>query len=117
MVENCQFELGHGASIGYVGSGCVEDVVFRHITMDKMDNGCRLKTHAATSGRGLVRNITWSNVQMKNTGNCVTVTADDKSSAQNDDDDVKISDLTFEHITGHDYEDGTEFLCKDSMPE
>ena len=127
LVENCQFELGHGASIGSVGSGCVKDVVFRNIDMYQMDNGCRVKTHTADSGRGRIKNITWSNVKMTgDTGNCVTVTASDDKFVKGkivnsthfngDDDGVKISDLTFEHITGDGCEKGAEFICKDSMP-
>jgi polygalacturonase len=118
VVENCHFELGHGASIGSVGSGCVENVIFRHITMDNMDNGCRIKTRTAPSGRGKVKNITWSNIQMKTADRCVTVTAnyDKLSPAKNDDDFVEIKDVTLEHITGHNCRIGAEFLCKESMP-
>ena len=35
LVENARFENGHGASIGSVGHGCVENVVFRNITIKK----------------------------------------------------------------------------------
>jgi len=115
VVENCQFELGHGASIGSVGSGCVENVIFRHITMDKMDNGCRAKAHSATDGKGIIKNITWSNIQMKDTGTCITVSAD-YSQANHHDDGVQMSDLTFEHITGKNCDTSAEFKCKDSMP-
>lgn len=116
VVENCQFELGHGASIGSVGSGCVENVIFRQITMAKMDNGCRAKTHTATSGRGRIRNITWSNIQIKDTKHCVIVTTDYSSLAKNGDDGVQISDLTLEHINGHNCKYGAGFVCTDSLP-
>lgn len=118
VVEDCQFELGHGASIGSVGSGCVENVIFRRITLNNVDNGCRVKTHKATSGRGQIKNITWSNVQIKTAKDCVIVTTDysTKSLAKYGDDNVKISDLTFEHINGKDCDSGAQFICKDSMP-
>lgn len=130
LVEDCQFELGHGASIGSVGSGCVENVIFRRITMDKMDNGCRVKTHSAPSGRGHVQNITWSNIQMKNSETCVIVTADSSLAKNTDDDDddhdddddddhdklVRINGLTFDHITGNGCENPPTFSCKASLP-
>ena len=117
VVENCQFELGHGASIGSVGSGCVENVIFRHITMDKMANGCRAKTHPATSGRGRINNITWSNIKVKEAKYCVVVNENYKLSlAKNGNDGVQISNLTFEHITGQKCKYGAQFICKDSLP-
>ena len=115
VVENCHFELGHGASIGSVGSGCVENVIFRHITMDKMENGCRIKARTAPSGRGKVKNITWSNIQIKTTKRCVTVTTgyDKSSPTKQNDDFVEIKDVILEHITGHHCKIGAEFLCKE----
>lgn len=117
LVERCQFEMGHGMSIGSVGSGCVENVVFRQNTVDSTSSGCRIKTHQAQSGRGTIKNITYSNIQIKNTDTCVTVNGFYQSSLAKDDDDlVKISDLTYEHITGHGCSTGAEFLCHESMP-
>ena len=38
LVENSYFEYGHGCSIGSVGKGCVENVLFRNITMKRQLN-------------------------------------------------------------------------------
>lgn len=50
LVENCRFENGHGCSIGSVGEGCVENVLFRNITMINQENGCRVKTYSEGAG-------------------------------------------------------------------
>lgn len=50
LVENCRFEKGHGCSIGSVGKGCVENVIFRNITMTSQENGCRVKTYSEDAG-------------------------------------------------------------------
>jgi|EP01043_Picozoa_sp_COSAG02_P050731 polygalacturonase len=50
LVENCRFEKGHGCSIGSVGKGCVENVLFRNITMKSQENGCRVKTYSEGAG-------------------------------------------------------------------
>ena len=54
LVEDSHFEFGHGCSIGSVGKGCVENVLFRNITMGnqvcrvfgvKADNPLRLASN------------------------------------------------------------------------
>lgn len=67
LVENCEFHNGHGCSIGSVGSGCVENVVFRNISMWDQENGCRVKSYSSTEGAGFVRNITWDTIFMNDT--------------------------------------------------
>ena len=76
LVESSHFEFGHGCSIGSVGSGCVENVLFRNITMANQENGCRVKTYSEQAGH--VRNITWADITVKDTGSCVTVNANYK---------------------------------------
>ena len=46
LVEDSVFEKGHGCSIGSVGSGCVEDVVFRNITMRSQLCGCVIEAQS-----------------------------------------------------------------------
>eukprot|EP00036_Acanthoecidae_sp_10tr_P010972 CAMPEP_0182916894 /NCGR_PEP_ID=MMETSP0105_2-20130417/1201_1 /TAXON_ID=81532 ORGANISM="Acanthoeca-like sp., Strain 10tr" /NCGR_SAMPLE_ID=MMETSP0105_2 /ASSEMBLY_ACC=CAM_ASM_000205 /LENGTH=488 /DNA_ID=CAMNT_0025053863 /DNA_START=89 /DNA_END=1555 /DNA_ORIENTATION=+ len=108
LVENCQFELGHGASIGSVGSGCVENVVFRGISMNGLSNGCRLKTHAPTDGPGRITNITWQDITMKNLGKmCVSVTSNydsrdsERDNYLNDDNTQKDDDDTADDKAEH----------------
>jgi polygalacturonase len=50
LVENCHFEKGHGCSIGSVGKGCVQNVVFRNITMVGEEAGCRIKSYSDSPG-------------------------------------------------------------------
>lgn len=76
LVEHSHFEFGHGCSIGSVGSGCVENVLFRNITMSDQENGCRVKSYSEYAG--YVRNITWEDIVVKDTGSCITVNANYK---------------------------------------
>jgi len=71
LVENCQFFKGHGASIGSVPQGCVTNIYFSHISISGQQQGCNLKTLATPTGTGYVKNVTWDNIKISNTGYCI----------------------------------------------
>jgi polygalacturonase len=73
LVEDSEFHHGHGCSIGSVGHGCVENVVFRNIKMVSQQCGCRVKSYSSTEGDGSVRNISWVNITMEDVASCVSV--------------------------------------------
>jgi len=75
LVENSKFSSGHGCSIGSVSSGCVQNVLFRNITMSGQENGCRIKTVQSGSS-GSVKNITWEDITITDTGYCIQITSD-----------------------------------------
>ena len=116
LVENAHFEKGHGCSIGSVGTGCVENVVFRHITMKDQENGCRAKSYSSTDGAGFIRNITWSDIQMSGTDKCITVNANYKPPPKQHKHYVKVSDLRFSDISGSGCGTTAEFVCPESSP-
>ena len=119
LVENSVFQHGHGCSIGSVGHGCVEDVVFRNITMRSQMAGCRIKTYSSTEGSGHVHNISWRRIHMEKTSACITVDANYKPPPPPP---VKyfvnVSEILFEDITGTDCggDAVAEFSCPALMP-
>jgi polygalacturonase len=73
LVTDCTFLHGHGCSIGS-GTGCgVRNMLVRRCTFDGTDTGVRFK-----SGRdrgGLVENVTYEDLTMKNVGVAIGVTS------------------------------------------
>ncbi|CAI5485845.1 unnamed protein product [Closterium sp. Naga37s-1] len=67
-IANIWGTAGHGISIGSLGAhgtvACVSDVTVRNVVLTDTDNGLRIKTYQG--GRGLVKNIQFKNVLMKN---------------------------------------------------
>ena len=114
LVENSHFELGHGCSIGSVGSGCVENVVFRNITMASQECGCRVKSYS--NAAGYVRNITWENITMDGTAACVTVNANYKPPPADPKHWINVSDLTFKNIRGTRCREPPSFDCPAASP-
>lgn len=100
LVEDAHFEYGHGASIGSVGSGCVENVVFRRITMAHQENGARVKSYSSSEGGGYVRNITWESIVLSDTDDCITVNDAYKKPPPNAKYHIAVNGLTFSNITG-----------------
>ena len=58
-----------------------------------------MKTYT-TDVDGTVRNITWENITITDSGNCVTVNANYKPAPSNATHFVKVSNLTFRDIVG-----------------
>ncbi len=114
LVENCHFLQGHGCSIGSVGEGCVENVMFRNITMGSQDNGIRLKTYSDQPG--YVRNITWRDIHMKDTKNCITINANYKPPPPNPTAWINVSDLNIFNVVGLNCENDPEFICPSELP-
>eukprot|EP00039_Didymoeca_costata_P023956 m.8811 g.8811 ORF g.8811 m.8811 type:complete len:400 (-) comp3960_c0_seq1:159-1358(-) len=116
LVENSDFHYGHGCSIGSVGSGCVENVIFRNITMHNQENGCRVKTYSSTEGSGHVRNITWENIEMVDSGDCITVNANYKAPPKDPKYFINVSDLTFKNVKGSGCKSAASFICPSEAP-
>ena len=114
LVEDSHFEFGHGCSIGSVGSGCVENVLFRNITMRKQECGCRVKTYSESAGH--VRNITWRGITIDDTGDCVTVNANYKPVPKDPKHFIDVSGLTFADIVGTNCKRPPEFVCPEQAP-
>jgi len=63
LVENSHLEFGHGCSIGSVGSGCVENIIFRNISMSNQvcapQQPCFVENHiyVPVNALPLIRNI------------------------------------------------------------
>jgi polygalacturonase len=64
LVENCQFEHGHGLSIGSGTTGGVHDITASNITFNGTTNGLRIKSNRTVGGE--VYNVTYSNLTMTN---------------------------------------------------
>mmetsp|Transcript_23138 Transcript_23138/g.60463 ORF Transcript_23138/g.60463 Transcript_23138/m.60463 type:complete len:414 (-) Transcript_23138:179-1420(-) len=114
LVENCHFEKGHGCSIGSVGAGCVQNVVFRNINIEDQENGCRVKTYSDSPG--FVKNITWQDITIKNTGSCISVNANYRPPPPNPTNFIAVSELLFEKIDGSGCGSGPQFVCPDQSP-
>jgi lysophospholipase L1-like esterase len=71
-VRDCTFLHGHGMSIGSETSGGVRNVVVRDCTFENTENGLRIKSQRGRGG--LVENVTYSNITMKNVDPAITFT-------------------------------------------
>jgi len=63
-IRDCKLGFGHGLSIGSYTSGGVQNVLAENISFDGTTSGIRMK--AWRDRGGLVKNITYKNVTMKN---------------------------------------------------
>jgi len=111
LVENCHFIRGHGASIGSIADGCIEDVTFRGIKIDSEMAGCHIKAY---NGTGHVSNIVWDNIQLTNTKTCIGIETNYKPGNPNAA--VKISNITFSQITGSGCTVPGAFNCQSAAP-
>jgi polygalacturonase len=108
FVENCNFYNGHGCSIGSVPSGCVQNVVFRHIYMYNQLGGCNIKSY--NSGPGFIQNISFENIQMTNMDNCITINTNYQPSSQSAQ--IKITDVRYSTVSGMNCKNPAEFSCQ-----
>ena len=71
LVTDCTFKHGHGASVGSNIGGGIRNIVFQNITFEGTDNGIRIKS--ARDRGGLVENITYRNLTMRNVGVAIII--------------------------------------------
>lgn len=71
-VSNCTFLHGHGVSIGSGTVGGVRNLTVTHCTFDGTENGIRIKSRPGRGG--LVENLTYSDITMKNVNPAITFT-------------------------------------------
>jgi polygalacturonase len=71
-VTDCTFLHGHGMSIGSETAGGVRNVVVRNCTFENTENGLRIKSQRGKGG--LVENISYSDITMKNVDPAITFT-------------------------------------------
>lgn len=71
-VTDCVFLHGHGVSIGSGTLGGVRNVTVRNCTFENTQNGIRIKSQRGRGG--LVENISYSDITMKNVDPAITFT-------------------------------------------
>ncbi len=71
-VTDCTFLHGHGVSIGSETAGGVRNVTVRNCTFENTENGLRIKSQRGKGG--LVENIRYSDITMKNVNPAITLT-------------------------------------------
>jgi polygalacturonase len=71
-VTDCTFLHGHGMSIGSETLGGVRNVIVRNCTFENTENGLRIKSQRSKGG--LVEDIHYSDITMKNVNPAITLT-------------------------------------------
>ena len=71
-VTDCVFLHGHGMSIGSESVGGVRNVTVQNCTFEGTENGIRIKSQRGKGG--LIENISYSNITMKNVNPAITLT-------------------------------------------
>ncbi len=72
VVRDCRVLHGHGISIGSETYGGVRNVLVRDCTFEDTENGLRIKSQQGRGG--LVEDITYTNIVMKNVNPAITLT-------------------------------------------
>ncbi|HYW72184.1 MAG TPA: glycoside hydrolase family 28 protein [Pyrinomonadaceae bacterium] len=71
LVTDCTFKHGHGASVGSNIGGGIRNILVQNCSFDGGDNGIRIKS--ARDRGGLVENIEYRNITMRNVGYAITL--------------------------------------------
>jgi polygalacturonase len=71
-VTDCTFLHGHGVSIGSETVGGVRNLTVRNCTFENTENGLRIKSQRGKGG--VVENISYSDITMKNVNPAITLT-------------------------------------------
>jgi polygalacturonase len=71
-VTDCTFLHGHGMSIGSETAGGVRNLTVRNCTFENTENGLRIKSQRGKGG--MVENISYSDITMKNVNPAITLT-------------------------------------------
>ena len=81
-VSDCTFLHGHGMSIGSETAGGVHHVKVKNCTFENTDNGIRIKSNPGKGG--LVEDITYEDITMKNVNPAITMTCSYASNSSGD---------------------------------
>ena len=99
LVEHSEFHGGHGLSVCGGGGECdVQNVVFRNSKIIDQSIGARIKATSQTTG--VVRNITWSGIEMWHTKHPIEINAAYHGASNSGG--LKVTDIVFENIKAHD---------------
>jgi polygalacturonase len=71
LIEDCTIKHGHGISIGSETSEGIRNMLVRRCTFEDTDNGIRIKSMRGAGG--LVENVRYTEIQMKNVANAVVL--------------------------------------------
>jgi polygalacturonase len=74
LIENNTIKHGHGISIGSETTAGVHNMLVRHCTFVDTDNGIRIKSMRGAGG--LVENVRYTDITMKNVANPITLQLD-----------------------------------------
>mmetsp|Transcript_9362 Transcript_9362/g.24172 ORF Transcript_9362/g.24172 Transcript_9362/m.24172 type:complete len:480 (+) Transcript_9362:101-1540(+) len=99
LVEDCYFGHGHGASIGSIKDGQLENITFRNIIFNRTTAAAKIKTHP--KGTGYVRNCTWENLILHEVRETLVIDMFYGHNAQNESTDLAISDITIRNVTNY----------------
>ncbi|GMH08714.1 hypothetical protein Nepgr_010554 [Nepenthes gracilis] len=121
-IDGVTCDHSHGISIGSLGvqnsQACVSNVTVRNAVIRNSDNGVRIKTWQG--GSGSVTDISFENIQMENTSNCIII---DQyyclsKACRNQTSAVYLSGVSYANIKGT-YNVRTppiHFACSDTVP-
>lgn len=73
LVTDCVFKAGHGCSFGSEMSGSVSNVLVRRCSFEGTDIGVRFKSDRSRGG--LVENVVYTDLTMKNVGHPIVITS------------------------------------------
>ncbi|KAI3795964.1 hypothetical protein L1987_38625 [Smallanthus sonchifolius] len=111
---------GHGISIGGLGKdktiACVSDVVVENSNIQNTLYGTRIKTWQG--GIGLVKNITFSNIQVANVNFPIVINQYycDKSFCNNQTGSIAIKEVKFDRISGSYSTQPIHLACSNDIP-
>lgn len=71
LVTDCTFKHGHGVSVGSNVGGGIRNITVQRCTFEDTDNGIRIKS--ARDRGGVVENIVYRDITMKNVGVAITI--------------------------------------------
>lgn len=102
LIEDCTIRHGHGISIGSGTAAGVDDMLVRHCTFEGNDYGLRIKSMRGAGG--LVHNVRYTDIHMKNCVNAIMVYSDyvdgNRPNFKGDRGKVpSFHDILFDHIT------------------
>ena len=102
LIEDCTIKHGHGISIGSGTTAGIHTMLVRRCTFDGTDNGIRIKSMRGAGG--LIENIRYTDLQMKDVANAITLQLDyvdnNRPDFKGDPDKVpKIQNILIDHVT------------------
>ena len=74
LIEDCTILHGHGISIGSGTAQGVDNMLVRHCAFDGNDCGLRIKSMRGAGG--LVHNVRYTDIRMRNMGNAIMIFSD-----------------------------------------